>query len=74
TGFPVVATLFIIGAVATFYTSIGGMKAVVWTDVFQASVMLAGVLSIAIQGTIKAGGLERVWEINEEWDRLRFFT
>ncbi|GFR92974.1 sodium-coupled monocarboxylate transporter 1 [Elysia marginata] len=74
TGFPVVATLFIIGAVATFYTSIGGMKAVVWTDVFQASVMLAGVLSIAIQGTIKAGGLARVWEINEEWDRLRFFT
>lgn len=74
TGFPVVPTLFIIGAVATFYTSIGGMKAVVWTDVFQAGVMLAGVLSIAIQGTIKAGGLRRVWEINNQWDRLHFFT
>ncbi|KAK3802983.1 hypothetical protein RRG08_051738 [Elysia crispata] len=74
TGFPVMATLFVIGAVATFYTSIGGMKAVVWTDVFQASLMLAGILSIAIQGTIKANGLSRVWEINEKWDRIHFFT
>ncbi|GFO33952.1 sodium-coupled monocarboxylate transporter 1 [Plakobranchus ocellatus] len=74
TGFPVWATLLIIGVVATFYTTIGGMKAVVWTDVFQACVMFAGITSIVIQGTIKANGFARVWEINQEWDRTHFFT
>lgn len=27
----------------------GGMKAVIWTDVFQSAVMIAGMLSIVIQ-------------------------
>ena len=30
------------GIVCMFYTSIGGMKAVVWTDVIQSSWMIAG--------------------------------
>ncbi|BFZ26141.1 hypothetical protein BsWGS_29180 [Bradybaena similaris] len=49
TGFPVWATIIITGAIGTFYTSVGGMKAVIWTDVFQAFIMVAGVLSIVIQ-------------------------
>ena len=30
----------------------GGMKAVVWTDVFQAGVMICGMLAIVIQVSI----------------------
>ncbi|XP_059173612.1 sodium-coupled monocarboxylate transporter 1-like [Physella acuta] len=74
TGFPSWATIVSIGAVATLYTAIGGMKAVIWTDVFQSVIMLAGILAIVIQGTLKVGGMSRVWEINEAWDRIKFFN
>ncbi|XP_035826901.1 sodium-coupled monocarboxylate transporter 1 [Aplysia californica] len=74
TGFPVWATIITIGVVATFYTSIGGMRAVVWTDVFQAMVMLAGLLAIVIQGTMKLGGLSEVWSTADDWKRLKFLT
>ncbi|XP_021356513.1 sodium-dependent multivitamin transporter-like isoform X3 [Mizuhopecten yessoensis] len=73
TGFPTWATVITVGLVSTFYTFLGGMKAVVWTDVFQSFVMVAGILAIVIQGTISVGGLEKVWHINKEWDRIEFF-
>ncbi|XP_059145998.1 sodium-coupled monocarboxylate transporter 1-like isoform X2 [Physella acuta] len=74
TGFPVWGTILSTGAVATLYTTIGGMKAVIWTDVFQSIIMIAGILAIVIQGTLKVGGMSRVWEINEEWGRIKFFN
>ena len=49
TGFPVWATIVLIGLVCTFYTALGGMKAVIWTDVFQTGIMLAGMLAAIIQ-------------------------
>ncbi|ESO87861.1 hypothetical protein LOTGIDRAFT_179213 [Lottia gigantea] len=73
TGFPVWATIITVGLVSTFYTSLGGMKAVVWTDVFQSSVMLAGLLAIVIQGSIVVGGMSEVWSINDAWGRIDFF-
>ncbi|XP_067653795.1 sodium-coupled monocarboxylate transporter 1-like [Haliotis asinina] len=73
TGFPTWASIIIVGLVSTFYTSLGGMKAVVWTDMFQSVVMFAGLLAIVIQGSIVVGGMEEVWRINEEWGRITFF-
>ncbi|XP_059576023.1 sodium/iodide cotransporter isoform X2 [Alligator mississippiensis] len=55
TGLDIWASLLSTGAVCTFYTTIGGMKAVVWTDVFQMFVMLSGFIAIAIQGTLMVG-------------------
>ncbi|XP_056002759.1 sodium-coupled monocarboxylate transporter 1-like [Ostrea edulis] len=73
TGFPTWATIITVGVVSTFYTFLGGMKAVVWTDVFQSIVMVAGLLAIVIQGTISVGGIDTVWRINDEWKRIEFF-
>lgn len=39
----------------------GGLKAVIWTDVFQTVVMFAGQLAVIIVGVQKAGGLSEVW-------------
>lgn len=36
TGISLVASILVIGLVCTFYSTIGGMKAVLVTDVFQA--------------------------------------
>ncbi|XP_046581743.1 sodium-coupled monocarboxylate transporter 1-like [Haliotis rubra] len=73
TGFPTWASIIIVCLVSTFYTSLGGMKAVVWTDMFQSVVMFAGLLAIVIQGSIVVGGIGEVWRINEEWGRITFF-
>ncbi|XP_064627909.1 sodium-coupled monocarboxylate transporter 1-like isoform X2 [Lineus longissimus] len=60
-----------IGIVCTFYTSLGGMKAVMWTDVFQMFVVYAGLLTVIIQGTIAVGGADKVWARAKEGSRLK---
>lgn len=44
TGANVVLCIALMGAVTTVYTLIGGMKAVIWTDVIQVVVMIGGAL------------------------------
>ncbi|XP_055509707.1 sodium-coupled monocarboxylate transporter 1-like isoform X1 [Leucoraja erinacea] len=61
------------GFVCTLYTTLGGIKAVVWTDVFQICIMVAGLLAVLIQGLIYVGGIEKVWRIAERGGRLNFF-
>lgn len=72
TGFPVWASIISIGIVCTFYTTIGGMKAVIWNDVFQAIVMLGGLVAILIVGTHKVGGFGNVFDRLEKGQRLKF--
>ena len=43
------------GLVCTFYTTLGGMKAVIWTDVFQASIMVTGRFDV-VKTTFKREG------------------
>lgn len=52
----------IFGSCAIF-SSQGGLKAVIWTDVFQTLVMFLGQLAVIIVGSIKVGGLGRVWDV-----------
>ncbi|XP_039254545.2 sodium-coupled monocarboxylate transporter 2-like [Styela clava] len=59
--------------VCTFYTSIGGMKAVIWTDFLQAMIMLAGMLAVFIQTTIVVGGFGPVVEAVERGQRNNIF-
>lgn len=61
-----------VGVVCTFYTTVGGMKAVIWTDVLQLGVMVAGMLMVAIKGTIRAGGTVNVWKIASEGNIVQF--
>ncbi|GFR79277.1 sodium-coupled monocarboxylate transporter 1 [Elysia marginata] len=50
------------------------MKAVIWTDVFQAVVMLTGTFAILIQGTVRVGGPTQVWNMAAFGGRLNFFN
>ncbi|XP_006823419.1 sodium-dependent multivitamin transporter-like [Saccoglossus kowalevskii] len=68
--FEVWKTVVITGVVCTFYTSVGGMKAVIWTDVFQFMVMLVTVIAVIVMGSAEAGGMGHVWENNAENGRL----
>ena len=46
TGIPLIVVIVSIGFVSTVYTMLGGIKAVVWTDVIQAALLLGGGLFI----------------------------
>lgn len=72
TGLNRVASIFAIGLVCTFYSTIGGMKAVVITDVFQSLLMFAAIFSVIICAGIKAGGLATIWEAAQEGGRIEF--
>lgn len=50
----------------------GGMKAVIWNDVFQAIVMLGGLVAVLIVGTLKVGGFGKVFDLLEKGQRLKF--
>lgn len=67
---PMWALLLVLGLVSTGYTFLGGMKAVIWTDVIQAIVMVGGlVLIIGSVWSQLDGGHQRVWQVAESLDR-----
>lgn len=72
TGFPLWLSTIVTGLVCTFYTTLGGMKAVIWTDVFQGVVMLLGMTTIIIIGTVKIGSFGKVFDIARSGRRLDF--
>ncbi|KAK8774869.1 hypothetical protein V5799_010598 [Amblyomma americanum] len=47
TGLPVWLSIVLNGTVCAFYTTIGGIKAVVWTDVVQMVLMISGFCLVA---------------------------
>ncbi|XP_036149264.1 sodium-coupled monocarboxylate transporter 1 isoform X2 [Monomorium pharaonis] len=60
--------------VCIFYTCVGGLKAVVWTDFFQTFIMFGSMLLITIKGTVDIGGLSLVLGRNLDSGRLEFPT
>ncbi|XP_061170771.1 sodium-coupled monocarboxylate transporter 1-like isoform X2 [Saccostrea echinata] len=74
TGFPEWASFLLIGFVCTFYTFMGGLKAVVWVDAFQAIIMFGTLLTIVTKATLEVGGFSKVWELNDQWGRINFWN
>uniref|UniRef100_A0A8C5UGH2 Solute carrier family 5 member 5 n=1 Tax=Malurus cyaneus samueli TaxID=2593467 RepID=A0A8C5UGH2_9PASS len=72
TGLDIWASLLSTGVICTFYTTIGGMKAVVWTDVFQVFVMISGFVAVIIRGVLLVGGPARVLTIAANGSRINF--
>ncbi|XP_037792929.1 sodium-coupled monocarboxylate transporter 2-like [Penaeus monodon] len=66
TGFPAWASIIIMGIICTIYSSWGGVRAVVYTDILQTFVMFVGVIVIIISATVEAGGLESVWSVADD--------
>ena len=63
TGLPLWITILATGSLTTIYTALGGMRAVIWTDVLQLIVLFGGQFLIAYVAIGKIpGGLGGVWE------------
>ncbi|CAG2100176.1 unnamed protein product [Medioppia subpectinata] len=74
TGLSKWTAIISVGIVCTLYCTIGGIKAVIWTDVFQSLLMFTAMIIIVIKGTYDVGGLDVVWERARLTDRLQLFN
>ena len=72
TGISTTASVIGIGLVCTFYSTIGGIKAVLITDVFQSLLMLVAVILVIVTAALSVGSLGRIWEIAAEGSRIEF--
>lgn len=74
TGMKKELAIIAIGVVCTFYSTIGGMKAVLITDVFQAILMFASVYLIIIYAAVQAKGVDVIWNTAVEGGRINFLN
>ncbi|XP_038633716.1 sodium-coupled monocarboxylate transporter 1-like isoform X3 [Scyliorhinus canicula] len=72
TGINLWISIVMTALVCTLYTALGGIKAVVWTDVFQLCIMAISLLTVLIQGSIHVGGLGKIWNIGQNGGRINF--
>lgn len=68
------ASMLIMGTICTFYITIGGVKAVVYTDVLQTLLMFGGVLLVVIICCVELGGVNNIWTIADQGSRIEFFN
>ncbi|CAF4811701.1 unnamed protein product [Pieris macdunnoughi] len=72
TGLDRLISILVVGLVCTFYSSLGGMKAVLFTDLLQMFLMFAAVTTIPIFAAIQMGGISKIFSIAKEGGRLDF--
>ncbi|XP_027007609.2 sodium-coupled monocarboxylate transporter 1 isoform X1 [Tachysurus fulvidraco] len=73
TGIRLWGALISTGVVCTFYCTLGGLKAVVWTDVFQMIIMLAGFLAVIVQSVLLQGGVSVIFKDSADGGRLNIW-
>ncbi|XP_077989565.1 sodium-coupled monocarboxylate transporter 1-like [Glandiceps talaboti] len=66
-------TIVLTGLLCTLYTAFGGMKGVIWTDVFQFFIIIGTLLAVIVMAAVKVGGFTEVFEANNENGRLDIF-
>ncbi|XP_045620487.2 sodium-coupled monocarboxylate transporter 2 [Procambarus clarkii] len=71
TGLDVYVSVSLICFVCIFYTTLGGMKAVLWTDALQTLIMYASIICVIVKGTLDVGGFSAVWARNAESGRTQ---
>ena len=62
TGLNRFTALWIICGTCIVYTSMGGLKAVVWTDAFQMLIMVMGFSSIILKGSLDFNGFGEIFD------------
>jgi len=60
-GIPLWSTILIIGVVTVIYDTIGGITAVVYSDVIQMVILISGVIICIVYAAGIAGGLDDAW-------------
>lgn len=72
TGISKPAAILTLGLVCTFYSTLGGMKAVLATDVFQSLLMFAAIYCVILCAAFKGDGFAAIWNTAAVNGRLNF--
>lgn len=75
TGLPVWKCIIFMGLFTTLYTTLGGMKAVIWTDVIQFCMVTSGITMVLLTAVGHVpGGLTTVYHTALDAGRLKLFN
>lgn len=73
TGLSSTTSIVVLGVICTFYSTIGGIKAVLITDIFQGILMIITLCTlIGFAADYVDGGIVSIWNIAQEGGRLDF--
>ncbi len=73
TGLSATTCILIGGIVVAVYTIVGGIDAVIWTDVMQTIVLvLGGILCLWVIVDALPGGLGQIFEVSDQFNKLSF--
>ena len=72
TGLSKPGAILLMGCITVAYTTLGGIRAVIWTDVLQFSIVFGGIAVVFFETTARVqGGLAAVWQIGAEAGKWR---
>ncbi|KAM8820066.1 sodium-coupled monocarboxylate transporter 1 [Eudromia elegans] len=74
TGMDLWGAVLATGVICTFYCTLGGLKAVVWTDVIQVGIMVAGFASVIIRAAVIQDGMGHIVNDSYYGGRLNFWN
>ncbi|KAL4148785.1 hypothetical protein QTP88_002943 [Uroleucon formosanum] len=72
TGLSLTSSITLVGLVCIFYSTIGGIKAVIITDVFQSLLMFASIFAVIGVAMYETGGISKIWKIADKYGRIEF--
>jgi SSS family transporter len=71
TGLPLLPIVLMVGLVTTAYTTLGGVKAVIWTDTLQVFILFGGLFAVAWRILDQTGGWDTVFQAASASGKLR---
>ena len=69
-GISISFSIWVLAIATGIYTVIGGLRAVIWTEMFQLVVLLAGGIVLSILTVQAVGGPSAIWATANEWHLL----
>ncbi|OXA60259.1 putative sodium-dependent multivitamin transporter [Folsomia candida] len=74
TGMDKVVAILSIGTACTIYSTIGGIKAVLITDLIQGTLMFLAIFAVIIKGLVDIGSVGHILSVVEESGHIEFFN
>ena len=69
-GVDIMVSVVVLALATGAYTIAGGLRAVIWTEMLQLGVLLAGGIALAAVTIVKAGGWSTVAAMSNDWHML----
>ncbi|KAL7643246.1 UNVERIFIED_CONTAM: hypothetical protein RMT77_006537 [Armadillidium vulgare] len=74
TNLDTLTSILLLGIVCSIYSAFGGIRAIIWTDIFQLVVMVIGLVLVFVIGSAQNGGIIKTFYTSSEGGRLNIFN